>query len=122
MASMAGLQGTPMLATYAATKAFDLVLAEGLWHEYRPRGVHVVGSCAGAIADPNLAQVKQRRAVGTLPPEAVVRETLDALGGGPRVVPGSTNRVASVLMSRLLPRRVAVAIMARNTGDLRRAD
>lgn len=122
MASMAGLQGTPMLTTYAATKAFDLVLAEGLWHEYHPTGVYVVGSCAGAIADPNLAQVKQRHAVGTLSPEAVVRETLAALGRGPRVIPGITNRVASVLMSRLLPRRVAVGVMARNTRDLRPAE
>ncbi|MFM8531373.1 MAG: SDR family NAD(P)-dependent oxidoreductase, partial [Ilumatobacteraceae bacterium] len=122
MASMAGLQGTPMLATYAATKAFDLVLAEGLWHEYHHTGVHVVGSCAGAIADLNLAQVTHKRAVGTLSPEAVVTETFAALGKGPRVVPGRTNRVAAALMSRLLPRRTAVGIMARNTGDLRRPE
>ena len=121
MASMAGLQGTPMLTTYAATKAFGLVLAEGLWHEYRRSGVHVIGSCAGAIADPNLAQVKQKKAAGTLSPEAVVDATLAALGTGPRVVPGSTNRLASALMSRILPRRVAVGIMARNTSDLRAA-
>jgi len=49
----------------------------------------------------------------------VVSETLAALGKGPRVVPGRTNKVASVLMSRLLPRQAAVRIMARNTKDLR---
>ena len=119
MASMAGLQGTPMLATYAATKAFDLVLAEGLWEEFGAHGVHVIGSAAGAIADPNLAKVKTKRAPGTLSPEAVVSETFAALGRGPRVVPGRTNKVASVLMSRLLPRRAAVRIMAKNTKDLR---
>jgi len=119
MASMAGLQGTPVLATYAATKAFDLVLAEGLWHEFSQHGVHVIGSAAGAIADPNLAKVKTKKAPGTLSPEAVVAETLAALGSGPRVVPGRTNKFASVLMSRLLPRRAAVRIMARNTKDLR---
>ena len=119
MASMAGLQGTPMLATYAATKAFDLVLAEGLWQEFGTHGVDVIGSAAGAIADPNLARVKTKKAPGTMSPEAVVLETLAALGKGPRVVPGRTNKIASVLMSRLLPRRAAVRIMARNTKDLR---
>ena len=119
MASMAGLQGTPMLTTYAATKAFDLVLAEGLWQEFGKHGVHVIGSAAGAIADPNLAKVKTKRAPGTLSPDAVVSETLAALGKGPRVVPGRTNKFASVLMSRLLPRHVAVRIMAMNTKDLR---
>lgn len=119
MASMAGLQGTPMLATYAATKAFDLVLAEGLWEEFGRQGVDVIGSAAGAIADPNLAKVKTKRAPGTLSPEAVVSETFAALGKGPRVVPGRTNKAASVLMGRLLPRRIAVRIMAKNTKDLR---
>jgi uncharacterized protein len=38
MSSLAGLQGTPSLATYAATKAFGGVLAEGLWAELRGTG------------------------------------------------------------------------------------
>lgn len=119
MSSLAGMQGTPMLSTYASTKAFGLVLAEGLWHEFAPSGVHVIGCAAGAISDPNLAAVKAKRAPGTLPPERIAEDTLAALGLGPRVVPGGTNRVAALLMGRLLPRRMAVRIMARNTADLR---
>ena len=38
MSSLAGLQGTPSIATYAATKAFGAVLAEGLWAELRSSG------------------------------------------------------------------------------------
>jgi hypothetical protein len=34
------------------------------------------------------------------------------------VIPGRVNRVASAFMSRVLPRRSAISIMARNTGDL----
>ena len=119
MASMAGLQGSPMLSTYAATKAFDLVLAEGLWHEFAHHGVHVVGCAAGAIDADKLGATKQRRAPGTLRPEAVVRDSLASLGRGPRVIPGALNRAAAVLMTRLLPRRTAVRVMARNTTDLR---
>ena len=33
MSSMSGFQGTAMVANYAATKAYDTVLAEGLWYE-----------------------------------------------------------------------------------------
>jgi short-subunit dehydrogenase len=119
VSSMAGMQGTPMLSTYAATKSFGLVLAEGLWHEFGPHGVDVIACAAGAVADPNLAAVKTRRAPGTLPPHRVASQSLDALGRGPRVVPGRINVIASVLMGRLLPRRIAVRIMARNTSDLR---
>ncbi|MDR2136495.1 MAG: SDR family NAD(P)-dependent oxidoreductase, partial [Treponema sp.] len=38
MSSLAGAQGTPKLAAYAATKAFNAVLAEGLWKELKPHG------------------------------------------------------------------------------------
>lgn len=38
MSSLAGLQGSPRLATYAATKSYNLVLAEGLWAELGQRG------------------------------------------------------------------------------------
>lgn len=122
MSSIAGLQGSPLLTTYAATKAFDLVLAEGLWQEYAPKGVHVIGCAAGAIADDKLGAVKRRRAPGTLTPDRVAQCSLDSLGSGPRVIPGATNRVAAVVMSRILPRSLAVRVMARNTADLRTAD
>lgn len=118
MSSLAGLQGTASLATYSATKAFNRVLAEALWQELRGRGVDVLASCAGAILTPGFAQASQGRAPGTLPPEAVARQTLDALGRGPVVVPGGLNRLASVLMGRLLPRRAAIRIMAGATGQV----
>jgi short-subunit dehydrogenase len=117
MSSVASGQGGPRLATYAATKAFGAVWAQGLWSELRPKGVDVVACCAGAVATPNLAGVSARRAPGTLAPGAVVDAALDALGGGPRVVPGAVNRVAVGVLS-LLPRRAAVAVMARAAADL----
>ena len=46
--SVAGSQGGPWLASYAASKAFNLVLAEGLWDELCERGVDVVACRAGA--------------------------------------------------------------------------
>ena len=121
MSSLAGLQGSPGLSTYAATKAFLTTLAEGLWFELRPLGVDVVGCCAGAVATPGLAAASTRRAPGTLPPEVVARATLDALGSRCRLVPGSVNRVAAFAMVGVLPRRAAVAIMAKASSGLARA-
>jgi short-subunit dehydrogenase len=118
MSSLAGQQGSPGLAAYAATKAFGAVLAEGLWAELRGRGVDVVACVAGAVATPGLARAKTRRAPGTLDPDAVVATALRALGRGPRTVPGAMNRVSSAVMARLLPRRAAIAIIGRASRDL----
>ncbi len=48
----------------------------------------------------------------------VAERTLDALGKGPVVSPGATNRFARFVMGRLLPRRMQIAIMARSTEGL----
>jgi hypothetical protein len=118
MSSMAGFQGSPRIATYAASKAFNIVLGEGLWKELAPHGVDVVASCAGAIRTPGYARTAKGDAPGTLDAAVVAQRTLDALGHGPTVVPGATNRLARFLLGRLFPRRAAIALMASNTRDL----
>jgi short-subunit dehydrogenase len=118
MTSLAGNQGSPGIAAYAASKAFARVLAEGLWHELEGRGVDVVACCAGAVRTPGYAMTAGKDAPGTLDPEEVVQQALRALGRGPLVIPGFVNRAANVFMSRLLPRRSAIAIMARSTSSL----
>ena len=118
MSSLAGLQGTARVAAYAATKAFNTVLGEGLWQELREVGVDVVACCAGAIPTPGYERSGKGRVPGMLAPDAVARRTLDALGKGPRFVPGLVNWLVAVLLTRLLPRKAAIRLMARNTGDL----
>ena len=119
MSSLAGVQGSPKLAAYAATKAFNAILAEGLWHELAPRGIDVAGCVAGAISTPGYEKARQTRAApGTLSAAEVAEQTLTALGKGPVVIPGGFNRFARFLMTRLLPRRTAISLMAKNTGGL----
>ena len=118
MSSLAGMQGSPRLATYAASKAFNTVLGESLWHELREDGIDVLVSCAGATTTPRYLKSTDRIPPGTMTPDAVARETLDAVGKGPRVVPGTLNRFFGVLFDRLLPRRTAIRLMAENTKDL----
>ena len=52
MSSLSGFQGSALIANYAATKAYNLVLAEGLGHELRPEGIDVLVCCAGATRTP----------------------------------------------------------------------
>jgi short-subunit dehydrogenase len=52
LSSVASLQGSALIAHYAATKAYVRVLAEGLWYEWRPYGVDVLACCPGLVATP----------------------------------------------------------------------
>jgi short-subunit dehydrogenase len=115
MSSASGMQGGPLLTTYAASKAFGAVLAEGLWWELRGSGVDVTACIAGAVATPNLARAAKRAAPGTVTPEVVAEAALRGLGRGPRVVPGAMMRFSTALMARVLPRRATIGMMARAT-------
>lgn len=118
MSSMAGFQGAPRIATYAASKAFTTVLGESLWSELSPKGVDVVVSCAGAIRTPNYLGSSKAEAPGTLDASAVAEASLGALGRGPTVVPGTTNQLARFVLGRFLSRRAAISIMGKSTKEL----
>ena len=118
MSSLAGQQGSPPITVYAATKSFGAVLAEGLWAELRGSGVDVLACVAGAVHTPGLATAMAKPAPGTVTADRVASAALRALGHGPRVVPGALMRVSSALMSRLLPKRAAIAIITRASRDL----
>jgi short-subunit dehydrogenase len=118
MTSFTGHLGTPRIAAYAASKAFLRVLGEGLWYELKDRGIDVVACSAGAVRTPGYAMAAGNDAPGTLDAERVVNKALRALGRGPVVMPGFVNRVATVFMTRLLPKRAAIAILAGSTEGL----
>jgi uncharacterized protein len=122
MSSLAGTQGSPHVATYAASKAFNLVLGEGLWDELGQCGVDVLTCRAGATRTPNYVASKPRAAGGpVMEPAAVAAEALAALGRTPSMVPGWANRAAAFFMGRLLPRRAAIRIMGNATRKMYRA-
>ncbi len=118
MSSLAGFQGGPRLATYAASKAFNIVLGESLWSELSPKGVDVLVACPGAVRTPNYLKTTSKEAPGTLDALDVAARTLDALGSGPTFVPGAVNKLARFFLGRLLSRGAAVGVMAKNTSDL----
>jgi short-subunit dehydrogenase len=114
MSSLSGLQGTAMVASYAATKAFNTVLAEGLWEELRGNGVDVLACIAGATRTPTYENSKPADG-GTFarPMEAarVAQDALASLGHGPSTIPGGINRIASYVM-RFLPRAQAISLIS----------
>lgn len=119
MSSITAFQGSPFISTYAATKAFNLVLAEGLWFELRDRGVDVLACVAGATKTPNLLRSSPQGEPGMIEPEQVVAEALAALGRRPSVVTGAFNRFATFFMRRVLSRARAVTILGNRTRNLR---
>jgi uncharacterized protein len=119
MTSTAGSQGGPWIASYAASKAFNLILAEGLWDELGRHGIHVVACRAGTTATPGYAASKPRPSkVPLLSPDFVAEKALTGLGRGPSIVPGFFYRWSAFLMDRLMPRRMAIRIMGRATRKL----
>lgn len=118
MTSMTGHLGTPRIAGYAASKAFLRVLGESLWYELKGQGVDVIACSCGAVRTPGYAAAAGKEAPGTLNADRVVKQALWALGGGPVVMPGFINRVATIVLSRLLPKRAAISILARSTRTL----
>jgi len=125
MSSLAGTQGSPKIATYAASKAFNTILAEGLWNELKKYGIDVLASCAGAITTPGYKNAQNPKdetgtkdAPGTLEADKVAEKTLRALGKGPTIVPGLINKIARFFMGRLFSRKLAISIMDNNTKHL----
>jgi len=124
MSSMSGLQGTAMVANYAATKAYDMVLAEGLWYELRRHGVDVLACIAGATLTPNYESATLRIPTSGLAqpmkPDDVTEQALRDLGQRPRGISGWRNRFGAVLLSKLLRRRAAVEMVSKETESLLR--
>lgn len=117
--SLAGFQGTGWVAEYAAAKAFDLVLAEGLWWEWREHGVDVVALCPGNTDTPGLRGNKPLVDPATFAsPADVAREALDHLlvarEQGPVCVPGEDNRAVRSAFDKL-PRKQVVEIIGAST-------
>jgi short-subunit dehydrogenase len=116
MSSLSSSQGSALITNYTATKAYNRLLAEGLWEELRTQGVDVLACCPSAVSTPNYqasAPRSGRISASTMTPRAVVAETLTALGKQPIIIPGRSNRLANVFMQRVLPHKTAIKLMGR---------
>ena len=108
----------PYLASYAATKAYNLVLAESLWDELRGSGVDVLALMPGATRTTGFERSGAHLERSTLAPlnepGPTVAEALRMLGRTPSWIPGRRNRWTLTLAARLLPRRQLIRIVGSN--------
>jgi len=126
MTSLAAFQGSPFISTYSAAKAFTLTLAEGLWFEWKNKGVDIIGCCAGATTTPNYIRSNPAPSGWLRPrvqtPDEVVAECLQKIGKTPSLITGWGNRIASFFMRKIFSRKLAVAIMGITTKKMYRVD
>ena len=122
VSSVAAFQPVPFNSCYAATKAFDLIFAEGIAEELREFGVNVCALCPGSTTTEfqTVAQQPDRMFRTPETAEKVARVGLQAMARGKtHVISGGKNR-AMVELERLAPRRFVAkmaAKMMRPTGD-----
>src|SRR5260221_4160872 len=119
MSSLAAETGTAQVALYSATKAFDLVLAEGLGYELRDRGVDVVAIRPGSTRTPGWQSTQPASGdlKGVMEPADVVRDAVAALGTIPSISAGRANRAAEA-MFRSMSRRDVIELMSGITSRL----
>lgn len=132
MSSMSALAGGGYVATYSATKAFDRILAEGLWWELGAFGVDVLGVLAGATDTPAMARstvrydrpgsatgdaVMQKLAIVPMSPDDVAREALEHLARGPIWIAGEKNRATAERLDRT-PREEVIRLMSEASARL----
>ncbi|MGB9466853.1 MAG: SDR family oxidoreductase [Candidatus Acidiferrum sp.] len=117
VASTASFQSVPYISTYAATKAFDLLFAEGLAEEMNPYGVRVCALCPGST-DSEFAEIAGQTHVAAAranreTAEKVARTGLRALAAGKSYVVSGLGNYFGVLGQRLVSRRFVTRVAAR---------
>lgn len=114
LASTASFQAVPYISTYAATKAFDLLLAEGLAEELQPHGLRVCALCPGSTESEFhvvAGQDKYIRRAETA--QKVARTGLKALAAGKSYVISGLGNYLGAHGERLVPRRFVTRTAAR---------
>jgi uncharacterized protein len=115
VASTAAFQAVPFNSAYAATKAFDLIFAEGIAEELRPFGVNVCALCPGPTTTEfqQVAQQPDRAFKIAETADKVARVGLEALAKGKTfVVSGGMNRLM-MEAERLVPRPFVAKMAAK---------
>jgi short-subunit dehydrogenase len=110
VSSLAGLIGPQFVATYAATKAFSIRLAEALSQELKVHGIDISVCCAGTVSTPTYWKSKpdlDKMKPQIMEPEPVASYALSRLGRQIQCIPGLTNRMQYFFLLNMIPRWLA---------------
>jgi uncharacterized protein len=108
---------TPLIANYAATKAYTLALADALYEELRHVGVDVMALAPGmtrtaALLDSNVDVGRAKSLIRE--PRDVAEEALAHLGKTPSYVSSASDRFAAFFFGRLLPKKLSLSLAKRS--------
>ncbi|MFT3713619.1 MAG: SDR family oxidoreductase [Archangium sp.] len=121
VASTAAFQPVPLMAVYAASKAFVLSFSEALWGEYKDRGLSVLALCPGATDTPFFQRTGEAAALGAkATPDSVVDVALKALGRNrSHVIAGLGNywlAQSSRFVSRQMTASISLSVMKKQSA------
>lgn len=112
VSSTLAFQGSPFLANYGATKAYDLHFAEALAYELEPHGVDVLGLTPGPIHTEGAAHLDfSALPIKPMSPDAVAQYALERLGRKHHAIPGLGNQAIAFLGKHVLSRWTNVGMI-----------
>jgi uncharacterized protein len=116
VSSVSAYIATPFEASYAASKVYELFLAESLGYEFKKKGVDMLALCPGST-DTEFHEIAGSRPVAAMAVEPVVRLALKKLGKTSVAIPGWHNRLLVYLL-KFTPRRVHSYFAGKVMGNL----
>jgi short-subunit dehydrogenase len=115
LSSGSALHGTQFTANYCGTKAYNLMLAETLWVEWKPLGVDALGLIVGLTRTPGLEENKPKlnSSVPLGQPDKVVHYALKMLGKKASAADGIRNRIGHAIFN-FMPRSLSVSLLGKS--------
>ena len=119
LASLVAFAGLPTMSHYSATKAWNLMLGEGMYFECQKYGIDVLSLCPGATKS-EFADIAGMNTAFAMKTEPVVRLGLNTLGSRPVIIAGLRNKLMYYSMRGLGRRLRSLIIGAVMKSYLRR--
>jgi len=119
LSSGSALHGSPFCANYSGTKAYNLMLAESLWAEWKSLGVDALGFITGLTRTPGMEanKPKPNLFVPIGRSEKVVSQALNTLGKKPSAADGIRNRLGYKIFN-LAPRSFSIGILGKSMNAM----
>ena len=107
--SLVGFQGVPWTSTYAATKAFVQSFAEGLYGEYKGKGIDILSVAPGPVKSGFGGRASMKMGMSQSP-NGIAKKSLSALGNTATIRPGFLSKFLGYSLATA-PRRIRSFIL-----------